>query len=292
MKKYINGSKIFDFFNIIFMLVIVFITAYPVYYVVIASFSDPGLLTRHVGMLWSPIKPFTLDAYKMVFDNPSIVSGFRNTLFVMVFGLAVNMTMTAMGGYFLTIKGPFFKSAITMMIVFTMYFGGGMVPVYLNIKDLKLLDSLWSLILPAAVSTSNLIIMKAAFQAIPDSLEESARLDGASYIQILVRIMVPLSKATLAVLLLYYAVGHWNSWFSASIYLRDRDLFPLQLVTRNILNNATSTLADGIGMDEVAQVANLIKYALIVVTTIPILLVYPFLQKYFVKGVMVGAIKG
>lgn len=166
-------------------------------------------------------------------------------------------------------------------------------PSYLNIKDLGLLNNLWALILPVGLSTSNLIIMKSAFQSIPDSLVESAQLDGAKHLQILLKIMVPLSKATLAVMVLYYGVSHWNSWFGASIYLRDPDLYPLQLVMRNILiNSQASEMTEGISVDDATQYVNLIKYALIVVTTAPIVVLYPFLQKYFVKGVMVGAIKG
>ena len=179
------------------------------------------------------------------------------------------------------------------LFLFTMYFSGGMVPGYLNIKDLGLLNSLWSLILPVAISTTNLIILKSGFQAVPDSLVESATLDGATYLQILTKIMVPLTKATLAVLVLYYTVSHWNSWFNASIYLQSSDKYPLQLVMRNILKMTSAQAAtEGVGMDEASQMADLIKYALIVVTTTPILAVYPFLQKYFVKGVMIGAIKG
>lgn len=179
------------------------------------------------------------------------------------------------------------------MIIFTMYFSGGMIPSYLNVKSLGLMDSLWALILPGAISTTNLVIMKSSFSSIPDSLIESARLDGASYGQILMRVIVPLSKATIAVMVLYYGVSHWNSWFNASIYLRNSDKFPLQLVVRNILNLASnSAMTAGGGADEIAQLADLIKYALIVVTATPILVLYPFLQKYFVKGVMVGAIKG
>ena len=214
-------------------------------------------------------------------------------MYVMVIGLALNLILTALGAYFLTIKGPMLKNVITFMIIFTMYFSGGMIPSYLNIKDLKLLNSLWSLILPSAITTTNLIIMKSAFQAIPESLSESARLDGASYLQILIKIMIPLSKATMAVMVLYYGVSRWNSWFAASIYLNNSDLFPLQLVMRNILNMANQMAGStGAGADEMAQLVELIKYALIVVTTAPILALYPFLQKYFVKGVMIGAVKG
>ena len=291
MKKSM-GSRIFDGFNILFMLFIIFITAYPVYYVVVASFSDPAALSRHTGALWMPLQPYTLSAYKMVFKDALIGTGFLNTLFIICVGLVVNMVMTTLGAYFLTLKGPMLKTPITFMIIFTMYFSGGLVPAYLNIKDLGLMDRLWALIIPGAVSTSNMILLKSGFQSIPDSLTESATLDGATHRQIITKIMVPLSKATLAVLVLYYAVGHWNSWFSASIYLRSADKYPLQLVVHNLLKATASTIMEGVSVDEAAQAAELIKYALIVVTTAPIMVVYPFLQKYFVKGVMIGAIKG
>ncbi|HIV92152.1 MAG TPA: carbohydrate ABC transporter permease [Candidatus Eisenbergiella stercoravium] len=292
-EKKITGYQVFSFFNILIMLLIIIVTAYPIYYIVVASFSDPGELSRHIGLLWIPLKPYTTSAYEMVFQNPQIVTGFLNTAFVLVAGLLVNLSLTMLGAYFLTIKGPMLKNGITMMIIFTMYFSGGMIPSYLNVKDLGLMDSLWALILPGAINTTNLIIMKSAFASVPDSLTESARLDGASYLQILIKIMAPLSKATIAVMILYYGVGHWNSWFNASIYLRSGEKFPLQLVVQNILNLTSSTAMEaGVGMDEVAQLADLIKYALIVVTAAPILVLYPFLQKYFVKGVMVGAIKG
>lgn len=292
MKKSL-GSRIFDGFNIILMLFIIFVTAYPIYYVVVASFSDAGELSRHVGALWAPLKPLTLSAYKMLFKNPLILSGFGNTLLILVCGLTINMILTILGAYFLTVKGPMLKTVITFMIIFTMYFSGGIVPNYLNIKSLGMLDSLWALVLPGAINTTNLIILKSGFGAVPESLRESATLDGATHLQILVKVMVPLTKATLAVLVLYYAVAHWNSWFNASIYLRSSEKYPLQLVMRNILKMTTAqAMTEGVGMGEAAQVADLIKYALIVVSTAPILCVYPFLQKYFIKGTMIGAVKG
>lgn len=288
-----NGYKIFTFFNTIFMLFIILITAYPIYYVVAASFSNPTAMSVHSGLLLLPLKPFTTLAYEMVFQNRLIISGFKNTLYVMIFGLAVNMIFTTLGAYFLTIKGPMLKNGITFMIIFTMYFSGGMVPAYINIRQLGLYNSLWAIILSGSIGTTNLIIMKSAFQAIPESLSESARLDGASYFRILVNIMLPLSKPTIAVLVLYYGVSRWNSWFPASIYLNDSDLYPLQLVMRNILNMATEMAgASGADTGEMSQVVDLIKYALIVVTTAPIMALYPFIQKYFVKGAMIGAVKG
>lgn len=283
----------FDILNNIFMLFIIFVTAYPAYYTVIASISDPSALSRTTGAIWLPLKPYTLDAYRTVFANPLIASGFRNTLFILVVGVMLNLALTSMGAYFLCIKGPMLKTPITFMIIFTMYFSGGLVPNYFNIRDLGLLNSIWALIIPCGIATTNLIIMKSAFQALPDSLVESAKLDGARHIQILLKIMIPLSKATVAVMVLYYGVSHWNSWFSASIYIRNNELYPIQLVMRNILDlSNVGDMGSGISANESAQYVDLIKYALIVVTTTPILAIYPFIQKYFVKGVMIGAIKG
>lgn len=283
-----NSRTIFNIFNILFMLFVIFATAYPFYYVVIASFSDPAELVIFEGLLLAPLKPYTTFAYEQVFAMKSILTGFRNTLFVLVMGVIVNLFMTTLGAYFLSIKGPMFKPIINFMIIFTMYFSGGLVPTYLNLQGLGLLNSLWALIIPGAISTMNLIIMRSAFQSIPYSLIESAHLDGASHFKILYSIMIPLSKATIAVLVLYYGVEHWNAWFGASIYLRDSDLFPVQLVMRNLINITSSSN----GADELLEYADLIKYALIVVTSTPILCLYPFLQKYFTKGTMVGAVKG
>lgn len=287
MKK-IKASKIFDGFNIVFMLFIVLITAYPVYYVVAYSISDPSAIAQHSGFLWLPLQPLTLKAYEMVFSLKQILIGYRNTLFVLVFGILTNMIMTILGAYFLSIKGPMHKNLVAFMVIFTMYFSGGMIPSYLNIKSLGLLNSLWSLILPGAIATTNMIILKTSFQSIPDSLSEAAKLDGANCIHILIKIFIPLSKATLAVLVLYYAVAHWNAWFDASIYLTDTNKYPVQLIMRNYI------MLTGVAIDdaEMAEFVELIKYALIVITTAPILFVYPFLQKYFTKGVMIGAVKG
>lgn len=288
----IKGKHVFTVFNTILMLLIILVTAYPIYYVLMASFSDPSALTKNTGLLLLPLKPYTLDAYFRVFRHPRIASGFMNTFFVLVVGVLVNMVMTILGAYFLNVKGPMLTTPITFLIIFTMYFSGGMIPSYLNLRDLGLLNTLWALILPGAINTGNLIIMKSGFASIPSSLVESAQLDGATHTQILLRVMIPLAKATIAVLVLYYGVAHWNSWFNASIYLRSESKYPLQLVMQKILEDSQGSIMDGVGADEAAQVAQLIKYALIVVTTAPILALYPFLQKYFVKGVMVGALKG
>jgi putative aldouronate transport system permease protein len=184
------------------------------------------------------------------------------------------------------------KKPVTVLIIITMFFSGGLIPFYLTVKDLKMLDSLLAVIIPGAISTYNMIILRTAFQAIPESLEESARLDGANHITVLFRIVIPLSMSTIAVLLLYYGVGHWNAWFNAMLFLqKKRDLFPLQLILREMLIQNTNADSYNKSIDA-AVVTETFKYAVIVVSTVPVLCIYPFLQKYFVKGVMIGAVKG
>ena len=290
MKK-IGGYQIFTFFNYIFMTAIILVTLYPIWHVIVASFSDPAMLYTHDGLLLLPLGEPSFKAYDLVFSNRQILSGFRNTLFVLVVGVLVNLLFTMLGAFFMSVKGPMLANVFGYMVIISMYFHGGMIPTYLNIVDLGLLDSLWSLILSVAITTSNMIIMKSAFSSVPSSLIESALLDGANYGQVLAKIMVPLSKATVAVLVLYYGVSHWNSWFHASIYLRDEEKFPLQLVMRNIMSALTTGVA-GEGAEDAAFMAQQMQYALIVVVSFPIMAIYPFIQKYFVKGVMVGAVKG
>ncbi len=288
MKKKITGEKIFDVFNVIFMLMVIVATAYPFLYVVMASFSDPSALAKYQGLLIVPLKPITLEAYAMTFKLPQLLKGFLNTFFVVGVGVAVNMVMTTLGAYFLSMDGPIWKDVIAFMVVFTMYFSGGMIPSYLNVRDLGLMDSRWALILPGAINVTNMIILRTAFQSVPKSLKEAAEIDGASVIQILFKVMLPLAKSTLAVLILYYGVEYWNSWFEASIYLIDKNKYPIQLIVQNLLSSLTS-MED---LGDLTQYIELVRYALMVVTTLPILILYPFLQKYFEKGVMIGALKG
>ena len=203
------------------------------------------------------------------------------------------MILTLLGGYLLSRRNWMFQKVLALSVIFTMYFSGGLIPFYLTVRDLHLDNTLWSLIFPTAISTYNLIIMRTAFAAIPESLEESAKLDGASHYVILTKIMIPLVVPTIAVLVLYYGVGHWNAWFNAMIFLRDRSKYPLQLILREILiQNSLNDMTMGTGMEDREMIAETIKYAVIVVSTVPILCLYPFLQKYFVKGVMIGALKG
>ena len=287
-----TGENVFGVFNVAFMVFMCVITLYPFLYVIFASISAPAKLMAHSGLLFGP-KGFSTAAYTAVLNNPRIWTGYGNTIFYVVAGTAVNIVMTVLASYGLSRKNVMFTRYITVMIVFTMYFSGGLIPSYLLIRNLGLMDTRWAIILPGALSTYNMIIMRTAMAGVPDSLEESAILDGATKIQVLIRIMIPLILPTIAVIVLYYGVGHWNSWFSASIYLqRSADKHPLQLYLRQILiSNQMGDMAGGASDDQV-MLGETIKYATIIIATVPILLLYPFLQKYFVKGVMVGSLKG
>ncbi|MEN6315101.1 MAG: carbohydrate ABC transporter permease [Clostridiaceae bacterium] len=288
-----NASrKIFNVFNILFMLFISVITLYPMLYVIFASFSRPSDFMMHQGLLIKPLG-FTTEIYRMVFRNPMILRGYLNTIFIVVVGVAINIFFTSIGAYFLSRKNVMLKKIVMFLIVFSMYFSGGLIPFYFTVKELGLDNSLWALIIPGAIGTSNMIVMRTAFMAIPDSLSESAEIDGASHFSILFRVVIPLSLPTMAVMVLYYGVGHWNSWFNALIFLRKREMFPLQLILREILiTNTTMDMSIGVDAGDQELVGDLIKYAVIVIATVPILCLYPFLQKYFVKGIMIGALKG
>jgi putative aldouronate transport system permease protein len=287
------GERSFNHLNVLVMIVIMIITLYPILFVLFASLSDPVEMMGHTGILLKPLGKVTFGAYQAVAENPNILQGFLNTLFIVVVGTAINIFMTALGAYFLSRKGVLFRDFFMMAIIFTMFFSGGLIPTYFTVRDLHLDNTLWALIIPGAVNTYNLIIMRTAFAAIPDSLEESAKLDGAGHFRILFNIMLPLAGPTIAVMVLYYGVAHWNSWFGAVIYLRKRELFPLQLILREILIlNETSNMTTGVGAGDMEMIGETIKYAIIVVATFPILVLYPFLQRYFVKGVMIGAVKG
>lgn len=287
-----RGYEVFQWVNNLFFLFVLFITAYPIYYVLIASFSSPSGLAQNYGFIWAPIKPLTLEAYRRVIAYRPVMLGFRNTFIILVAGLAINLVMTSLGAYFLTLKNALFTRIIGMLMLFTMYFGGGLIPSYLNVRELGMLNTYWALLLPGAVSTYNMLILRSAFAAVPSSLVEAATIDGAQHFTILRRVMLPLTGSTMAVLVLYYGVGHWNSWFNASIYLQDPTKYPLALVLRNILiQNRDAAMTTGDAGEE-QGFTDLIKYALIVVSTAPILCLYPFLQRFFVKGVMIGALKG
>ncbi len=287
------GEKTFDTINWIFMIAVMAITLYPFLYVLFASFSDPLSIYERKGILLYPVDP-TLEGYRLVFNNPNILLGFKNSVIYVLLGTAVSLLLTATGAYVLSRKGLMLGRAVMFMIVVTMFFGGGLIPFFLIVKGLGLVNTIWAIVLPGAVSTWNLIVMRTFFQSIPDSLIESAKIDGANDVLIFVRIVLPLSLAILAVMALFYGVGQWNSWFNAVIFLRHREMYPLQLFLREILLINISFKPEDINITtqlDGVMLKKLIKYSVIIVTITPIMLVYPFLQKYFVKGVMIGSLK-
>ena len=286
-----RGEVAFEVVNLIILTMLVIVTLYPFLHVLFASFSKPAEIARHSGVLLWPIG-FELGAYKNVLENPNILIGYKNTIFYVIAGTSISMIITTMSAYVLSRKGYMLKRFLNLMVVITMFFSGGLIPFYLQVQSLHMTNTRWALLLPAAMSTYNLMVMRTSFQAIPDSLEESARIDGAMDFTILLRIIVPLSTPTIAIMILFYGVGQWNSWFHAMVFLRKRELYPLQLFLREILVlSETSDMTTNMTSDR-EMMGETIKYATIIVTTVPILCVYPFLQKYFVKGMMIGAVKG
>jgi multiple sugar transport system permease protein/putative aldouronate transport system permease protein len=270
------------------------IVLYPLLYILSASFSSPAAVTSgQVRLL--PVEP-TLIAYETVFKDPAIVRGFLNSIFYAVAGTAVNVVLTLLAAYPLSRKDLRGRGAIMFFFFFTTLFSGGLIPTYLVVKNLGLLNTPWAMILPGALSVWNVIITRTYFQtAIPEELRDAAMIDGASDFRFMRDVVLPLSGPIIAVNALFYAVGHWNSYFDALIYLSDKSLFPLQLVLREILvQNQTNLRMTGSVTNMLARenLADLLKYALIVVATVPLLLVYPFVQKHFVKGALIGSLKG
>lgn len=281
---------LFDLLNVIVLFSIVIVTLYPFLYMLNVSLSDKYYVVRQAVSLWP--KGFSLDMYKLVLEDPRIAIGYRNTILYTALGTLIAIIFTSMGAFALSRKMVFGK-AITMMIVFTMLFQGGMIPTFLVVKGLGMLDSIWAMVIPGAVSVWNLIIMRTFFQGMPTELIESGKIDGLTDIGVFLRIILPLSQAVLATISLFYAVALWNNFQFALLYLRSADLFPLTVVLRNIVlagNFQNGDINGGGGEDAIIDES--LKFATIIVTTLPIILVYPFIQKYFVKGVMIGSVKG
>lgn len=281
--------------NYVFLLLIFIIVGYPLLIVVSNSLSSPEAVTG--GKVWLLPVDFSLEGYQAVFQDKSIVSGFRNSFFYMIVGTAINMVVTTLCAYPLSIKTLPGRRWFMLLFSFTMFFSGGMIPTYLLIYKLGMINTVWSMILPGAISVWNMILMRTYFMnSVPGDIREAAIIDGCSDFRYLVKILIPLSVPIVAVLVLYYAVGHWNSYFNALLYLRDTDLYPLQMVLRNILimNNASMDMlaSDPEAMSLRIKMIDLIKYSVIVVASLPLVILYPFIQKYFVQGIMVGSLKG
>ena len=293
-KKQTLDDIIFDVLITVVAVILLVIFIYPLYYLVIASLSDMDAVFTGRVKFW--IVDFSLDSYKELMNRSDIWRGYMNSIFITGVGTVVNLIMTVLGAYVLSCPEFLPRNIIMKLITFTMFFGGGLIPTFLLIQKLGLYDSLWALIIPGAVSVHNLIIARTFFQGnIPNELREAAFLDGCSHTRLLMDVVLPLSKAIVAVLALYYGVGHWNSYFNAMIYLKNDDLAPLQLVLRRILLSASSAENTGADLATIIRQVHLaeqLKYSSVIVASVPALIAYPFVQKYFVKGVMIGSIKG
>ncbi|WJH32695.1 carbohydrate ABC transporter permease [Paenibacillus sp. CC-CFT747] len=285
------GSRLFDGFNIVFMLILVFVMFYPLYYVFVVSVSDGGAVLRGDVTFWP--KGFTFSTYKLILEDPLIFRSYTNTIVYTVVGTIVNVCCTILCAYPLSKKDFYGRGFFTLMIVVTMFFGGGLIPSYLLVQKLGMVNTMWALIIPGAISAWNMIIMRTFFQGLPEEIFESAHMDGANELTVLLRIALPLSVPILATISMFYAVGHWNSFFPALIYLNEKVKYPIQIMLRNMvvmgdMTNQTQQLSG-----EFAGVtATNIKYAVIIIVVFPILLVYPFIQKYFIKGALIGSLKG
>ncbi len=287
-----SDDKVFDAVVYAIAAVIILIVLYPLIFIVSASFSDPAKVLS--GEVWLLPKGMNAEAYSNILQNDKIWIGYRNTIVYALVGTTVNLIMTILAAYPLSRPDLPGRGPLMLIITLTMFFSGGLIPTYMLVKNLGMVDTMWALIVPGAIATYNLIVMRTYFQSsIPWELQEAAHMDGCTNWRLLLNIILPLSKPILAVMVLFYAVGHWNSFFGALIYIRNEALYPLQLVLRDILLISQSDVADsGIGLEDKILLAESIKYAVIIVSSLPVLVMYPFVQRHFVKGVMIGSIKG
>ena len=286
------GDRLFNVFNGALLLTVTLLTLYPCYYVVMASVSDPIKLYAGSRLLIWP-RGFSVAAYEIILQHAMLWRSYSNTLLYVSLSTLIGLAVTIMGSYVLSRSHLPGQGFMLTLITVTMFFSGGLIPTYLVVVELGLFDTVWAMVLPSLVSTTNLIMMLTYFRGIPASMEESARIDGANDWDILTRIMIPLAIPVIAVIALYIIVANWNSYIPPTIYLRTREKLPLQVILREILISGSSNLdTDMSGYDNFAAYSEAVKYATIIVTTVPVLMIYPFLQRYFVKGIMLGAIKG
>lgn len=288
--KLSKGEITFNVFNYALMAFLAFITLYPMYYVAINSVSAGTVVARGGVSFWP--SGFTLSSYNSMFQDSYFVKSLGNTVVYTVVGTLTNLLMSVLCAYPLSIQHFSGNKFFTRMVMITMFFSGGMIPSFLVVKSLGLMDSMWALILPVAISTYNMIVIRTFFQGIPLEMRESAHIDGANDITLLFRIYLPLSMPVLATMTLFYATSHWNSYFSALIYITDKAKYPVQLILRNMLINDNMAEQYASTASEFDIVPTTLKYASIMISTLPILIVYPFVQRYFVKGVMIGSLKG
>lgn len=297
MLRQSTGDRIFQIANTTFLLLLVALILYPLLYIISASVSDPTYVNS--GQMWLLPKGFTLEGYNRVFQNRDIWTGYMNSILYTVGGVALNLLVTLPCAYALSRRNLAGRRLFTLLIVFTMFFSGGLIPTYLLVKSLGLVNTYGALILPSAASAINIVVSRTFFQGnVPQEMEEAAAMDGCSDFRLFVQIILPLSKALIAVMALFYGVGHWNQYFNALIYLSDRGLYPLQLFLREILVQqevSAQMLAMGsdlnIDMSAQTRISELIKYTVMIIAALPLLLVFPFVQKHFVQGVMIGSLK-
>lgn len=286
------GDRIFLTVTYFLLGIVLLVVLYPLVYIVSSSLSSPTAVSSGEVWLW-PVH-LSFKGYEAVFQNPQIISGYANSLFYTIAGTFISVSMTIMISYPLSRKTFFGRSGLMIFITITMLFSGGLIPTYLVVKGLDLIDTRWALLLPNAIWVWQVIIARTFFQSsIPDELAEASEMDGCSDLRFMASVVIPLSKPIIAVLALMYAVGQWNAYFDALIYLKTQGLYPLQLILRSILilNNGTGAM-DAAKMVERQQMIDLMKYSLIVVASLPVLLIYPFVQRYFVQGMLIGSVKG
>ena len=288
------GDRTFDTIVLILMSVFLLICLYPLYFIIIASISDPYMVSSG-KVLFFP-RGITFNGYERIFHYRKIWTGYRNTLLYTTLGTTINVVITVFAGYALSRRTLVGRKAILMLFVFTMFFNGGMIPTYMVVDSLGLINTIWAMVLPNALQVWNLMIARSFFEStIPEDLRSAAFIDGAGNLRFFFQIVMPLSKAIVSVMVLFYAISHWNAFFNAFIYLESDKLYPLQVVLRDILvsNQPDPTMIDDLAtLIERQKVAEMLKYGLIVVASLPVLILYPFVQRYFVTGVMVGSIKG
>ena len=296
--KRCREDVIFDTVIFLILTLILFVVAYPLYWVIISSFSDPTAVSAGKVLL-RPIG-FTLKGYAEVFKNSQVMRGFFNSIVITFVGVCVNLAVTLPTAYALSRDNFSGKKPITVFYMITMFFGGGMIPTYLVVKNMQLLNTIWALVLPGCLSVYNMIVARTFFKSnISEELYEAGEIDGCTQSRFFFQIALPLSKAIIAIMVLYYGVGHWNSYFSALLYISDQDKYPLQLVLRNILitnqtalSQTATTAAARAALQEQQQLIDVMKYSLIIISSVPVLIMYPLVQKHFVKGVMIGSVKG
>ena len=296
--KRCREDVIFDTVIFIILTLILFVVAYPLYWVIISSFSDPTAVSA--GKVLLRPMGFTLKGYAEVFKNSQVMRGFFNSIVITFVGVCVNLAVTLPTAYALSRDNFSGKKPITVFYMITMFFGGGMIPTYLVVKNMQLLNTIWALVLPGCLSVYNMIVARTFFKSnISEELYEAGEIDGCTQSRFFFQIALPLSKAIIAIMVLYYGVGHWNSYFSALLYISDQDKYPLQLVLRNILitnqtalSQTATTAAARAALQEQRQLIDVMKYSLIIISSVPVLIMYPLVQKHFVKGVMIGSVKG